>query len=241
MLKDGEDAFGHILYDNLKGLDTDHVIERDDGYVDVMLGAHCYMTEYKDWPPNEKKAMKFAKGSVLDIGCGAGRHSLYLQNRRLDVLGLDNSPLALKTCRERGLKKIKLMDITKISSKLGNFDTILMLGSNFGLFSNEKRARWLLRRFYSMTSSDARIIADSDIYATEKPEHLGYHKRNKKLGRMSGQVKIRVRYKKYITPWFDYLIVSKEEMETILEGTGWQVKEYLENGPAYIAIIEKEK
>ena len=238
--KGDEDAFGHIIYDNHKGLETDHVIERDDGYVDPMIGDHGYLSEYKDWPPHEMKAMKLVKGRVLDIGCGAGRHSIYLQNKGLDVLGVDNSRLALKACKERGLKKTKHMDITQISSKLGKFDTILMLGNNFGLFSSVKQARWLLRRFRNMTSPDARIIAASmEVYATEKPEHLWYHKRNRKLGRLGGQVRIRARYKKYKTPWFDYLIVSKEEMEMILEGTGWKVRQYLDNEHQYIAIIEK--
>ena len=58
---------------------------------------------------------------------------------------------------------------------------------------------------------------------------------------MSGQLRIRVRYKKYVTPWFDYLIVSKDEMEDILEGTGWRVKNFLDsNSSAYISVIEKE-
>jgi cyclopropane fatty-acyl-phospholipid synthase-like methyltransferase len=39
----------------------------------------------------EKKSMGYVKGrTVLDIGCGPGRHALYLQNERgFDVLGID--------------------------------------------------------------------------------------------------------------------------------------------------------
>ncbi len=242
MLKKNEDAFGQGMYDYFKGEEANEIIERDDGYIDITQGAKHYLSEYKDWSPHERKAMKYARGRVLDIGCGAGRHSIYLQEKGLVVLGIDNSPMALKVCKERGLKKTKLLPITQITSKLGRFDTILMLGNNFGLVGNKKTAIWLLKKFYSMTSPDARIIAASmDVYATDKPEHLWYHKYNRKRGRMGGQVRIRARYKKYITPWFDYLIVSKKEMEMILKGTGWQVKRYLDHGPAYIAIIEKER
>jgi len=241
MLKDDEDAFGHGMYDKFKGLDVDWVIERDDGYVDVIEMAGHYLEGFDTWKSNEQEAMRSAKGRVLDIGCGAGRHSIYLQNEGLDVLGIDNSPMALRTAKELGLKKMKLLDITQITSKLGRFDTMIMMGNNFGLFSNLKRARWLLKRFHSMTSPDARIIAETmDVYATDKPEHLWYHKHNKKRGRMGGQVRIRARYKKYATPWFDYLIVSKDEMEVILTGSGWFVKKYLDHGSSYIAIIEKE-
>ena len=62
-----------------------------------------------------------------------------------------------------------------------------------------------------------------------------------KRGRMPGQVRIRIRFEKYATRWFDYLLVSREEMKEILEGTGWKVKQFLDSGNSkYIAIIEKE-
>ena len=242
MLKDHEDAFGHGIYDQYHGIVVEEVIERDDGYVDVSLGPASYLSEYDDWPKHVQRAMRYAKGSVLDIGCGGGRHALYLQNKGLNVLGIDNSPMALKTCKERGLKDTRLMDITRISSKLGRFDTMLMMGNNFGLFASVKRARRLLGRMHRMTPDDARIIAESmDVYATDKPEHLEYHEQNRKRGRLSGQVRIRARYKKYKTPWFDYLIVSKDEMKMILEGTGWHVKRFLSGkGGVYVAIITKE-
>ena len=59
---------------------------------------------------------------------------------------------------------------------------------------------------------------------------------------MPGQVRIRIRYLTYASPWFDYLLVSKSEMIGILRGTGWRVKRFMtsKKGPAYVAIIEKE-
>jgi hypothetical protein len=63
---------------------------------------------------------------------------------------------------------------------------------------------------------------------------------NKRRGRMSGQVRIRIRYEKYKGRWFEYLMVSKEEMTQILSNTGWKIKEFLDTGDSlYIAIIKK--
>ncbi|OLD14136.1 MAG: hypothetical protein AUI97_02460 [Crenarchaeota archaeon 13_1_40CM_3_52_17] len=57
---------------------------------------------------------------------------------------------------------------------------------------------------------------------------------------MAGELRIRVRYKKYATPWFDYLIVSKKEMKQMLVGTGWKVKRFVSSkGPVHVGIIEK--
>ena len=54
-------------------------------------------------------------------------------------------------------------------------------------------------------------------------------------------MRLRIRYRQYTTPWFDYLFVSKPEMENILEGTAWQVERYINatNTPTYIALLTK--
>jgi SAM-dependent methyltransferase len=218
------------------------IVERDDGYFGPSGGPAAYLSTYKDWHPEQKKAMRYVRGGVLDIGCGAGRHSLYLQEKGFVVVGVDTSPLALKACRLRGLKRTKLMSITQVDARLGMFDTLLMLGNNFGLFANFKRARWLLGRFHRITSGKARIIAESmDPYQTDDPVNLEYHRLNRKRGRMSGQLRIRIRYKKHATPWFDYLLVSKDEMKQILKDTGWSVRRFIDTeGPVYTAVIEKD-
>lgn len=241
-MKDHQEAHGHAMFDHLNGKGAFEIVERDDGFITPTNAPKVYFSKFRDWPPHEKKAMRYVRGRVLDIGCGAGRHCLYLQDKGFDVLGIDLSPLAIKVCKLRGLKKVKSVSITQISSKLGKFDTLLMLGNNFGLFGSFNRAKWLLKRFHKITSEKARIIAESmDPYKTDEPAHLEYHKFNRKRGRMSGQLRLRVRYKKYATPWFDYLLVSKDEMQNVLDGTGWQVKSFLDSDdPMYVAIIEKE-
>ncbi len=242
MLKPEQDAFGQQIYDYYKKGIGSEIVERDDGYFDVSGGPVAYFAEYKDWNERDRKAMKFVKGRVLDIGCGAGRVSLYLQQKGFDVTGIDNSPLAIKVCKLRGLKKAKVLSVTQIDSKLGMFDTIIMFGNNFGLFGSFNRAKWLLKKFYKLTSPQARIIAESrDTYDTDIPEHLEYQKFNRKRGRMSGQIRIRVRYKKSVTPYFDYLMVSRDEMKKILKGTGWKVNKFIdEKGAMYVAVIDKE-
>ena len=240
-MKYDQDAYGHAVFDYLKGMGGFEIVERDDGYFGPSGGPWAYLSEYKDWQPEQRKAMRYVRGRVLDIGCGGGRHSLYLQEKGFDVLGIDTSPLAIKVCRLRGLRKAKLMSITQVDPSLGRFDTLLMLGNNFGLFANFKRARWLLKRFHRITSDKARIIAETtDPYQTDDPVHLEYHRFNKSRGRMSGQARIRVRYKRHVTPWFDYLLVSKDEMHRILKGTGWRVSRFIDSrDSAYVAIMEK--
>jgi len=245
MLQENQDAMGRAMYDysssGMKNPRIHEIVERDDGYIETDAGPAAYFMEYRRWPAEEKRALRYARGRVLDIGCGAGRHSLYLQGKGLEVVGIDNSPLIIDICKKRGLKHAEVVPIKQISSKLGVFDTVLMLGNNFGLFGSFQGAKRLLKKLSRITSKNARIITTSnDVYKTDNPVHLKYHEMNRKRGRMAGQLRLRVRYQQYTNPWFDYLIVSPEEMEDILDDTGWRLSRIFDSaGAYYAAVIEK--
>lgn len=235
------DAFGQSLWDAHREGSAWHVIEREDGLVDP-CDAAVYVRPPKHWGKHEHQAFRLARGRVLDIGCGAGRHAIFLQERGLTVLGIDESPLAIKTARACGLKQSRVLPIRKVTPRLGTFDTILLLGNNFGLFGSARQTRILLRRFHALTSINARIIAESnDIYRTTNPVHLAYQQSNRRRGRMPGQIRFRVRYQRLATPYFDYLMVSPEEMREVVSHTGWHVAQVLpSSGSTYIAILEKD-
>jgi SAM-dependent methyltransferase len=235
------DAFGHEILDHFNGVDSFEIIERDDGFFAISPGPELYFSEYENWPDIDKRAMEYVEGRVLDAGCGAGRHALYLQDTGFEVLGIDKSPGAIFVCRERGLLQAEVMSITQVSRKLGKFDTILMLGNNFGLMGNPKRARWLLRKFALITNEKARIIAQTiDVIQSDIPEHVAYHAINRARGRLPRQIRLRVRYKKYATPWFDWLMVSEAELSELLSGTDWQIDETIQGEQGgYTAIIVK--
>jgi SAM-dependent methyltransferase len=243
MLKDQQDAFGREIYDYYHGLSSYEIVERDDGFFSLSPGPQLYFLEYEDWPVEECQAMEYVRGRVLDVGCGAGRHSLYLQAQGFEVVGLDNSPLAIQVCQSRGVKDARLLSLTQVSPRLGRFGTILMLGNNFALLGEPQRALRLLAKFEALTSPDARIIAQTrDPYLTDVPEHLEYHARNRRDGRLSGQARIRVRYKKYVTPWIDFLLLSRPELQDLLVASNWSIAEVIDHGRGtYVAILEKRK
>jgi SAM-dependent methyltransferase len=243
-MKNNRDAYGQQLlaqYNNQTP--TVEIIERDDDYIDTGSDPGLYFSEYKKWSPLEKRAVKLVKGRVLDIGSGAGRHALYLQDKGFDVTCIDNSPGAIKVCKLRGVKKAFVRPIADVDKfKPLSFDTILMMGNNFGLFGSRENARLILKKFARITAPDARIIAQvRNPYITDNPLHLQYLRANKRRGRMSGQIRMRVRYGKTIGEWFDYLFVSPEEMREILSDTDWQIEELLNAEEAgYVAVIQKK-
>jgi SAM-dependent methyltransferase len=236
------DAFGHLLVDHLDGKPGLQIIEREDGLLLSAGGSGRYFAEVAEWAPMEQEAMRWVvPGRALDLGCGAGRVALYLQGQGLEVAGIDVSPGAIEVCRRRGVKEARRLSITQVGPALGVFDNLLMLGNNWGLMGSQRRARWLLRRFLRLTSPGARIIAASrDIYQTDAPYHRAYLTWNRERGRMAGQIRMRERYLVYRSDWFDYLMVSRDEMEEIVAGTGWRMVRFLDSeGPAYVGVLEK--
>jgi SAM-dependent methyltransferase len=246
ILRGKQDAFGRWLYDHLRGADNGAAVERDDGYIDVVPSAGQYFKEPGEWTRQDRQALRLARGRVLDVGCGAGRHCLYLQGIGVDVTGLDNSELALRVCRERGVGRVVAASLVDaLSMPLGRlgarFDTVLMMGNNFGLFGRSRLLPARLRRLLRVTAPDARIIGSTlDPYGTRAPHHAAYHQANRRRGRLGGEVRIRVRCGVYCTPWFDYLFASRPELKRLLAGTGWRLARTIDGpGPYYTAIIER--
>src|SRR5437588_1543215 len=117
-MKITQDAYGQQLLAQYKSRTaTVEIIERDDGFIATGSEPGLYFREYKQWSPLERQAIKAAKGRILDIGCGAGRHSLYLQQKGFDVTGIDISPGAVKVCKLRGLKKVFVRPITDVADR----------------------------------------------------------------------------------------------------------------------------
>lgn len=230
------DAFGYMLLDYLEGRRGEELIERNDGYIALSAGGETYFAEPSG---HQRTIADRARGRVLDVGCGAGRYGLYLEGRGLEVVGIDVSPFAVDVCRRRGMRDVRVLSIEDVSASLGQFDTVLMLGHNLALLGSARRARRILRRLLQVVSPDGVILGDTlDPYQTDDAIHLAYHAENRAKGRMSGQIRMRVRYKTYKSPWFDYLFLSREELDDLLDGSGWWVAEVIAtDGPSYAVEI----
>jgi len=239
-----EDAFGREILDYYETGDSSgfEIVERDDGFIMASgLGPAAYFAPFRRWPKAERQAMRYVRGRVLDIGSGAGRVLLHLQERGHDAVGIDTSPLAIEVARKRGAKDVRELSVTQVGPWLGRFDTIVMYGNNFGLMGNRRRAPWLFRRFRSITNDGARIVAESvNPYTTDNPDHLAFHERNRRRGQMAGQLRLRVLYGHHRSRWFDYLLASPEEMAELADGTGWELTRVIDEGEhVYVGILER--
>src|SRR5262245_46941181 len=156
-----EDVYGLVLSDALAGKPVWEIVERDDGFV-MAFDARYLLAPFRNWDdPNERRAMRFVRGRVLDVGCGGGRVCLHLQDRGLDVIGIDSSPGAVEVFKRRGVHQAHVLAVEGLDGSLGLFDTLVMLGQNLGMLGNLQRARRLLDRFASVTTPRGRIVAET--------------------------------------------------------------------------------
>jgi SAM-dependent methyltransferase len=116
-LSDAEDAFGRQLLDELAGVAGEGRLERDDGSAGPSMAALSFLTAFDEWHPAERQVFDRVSGRVLDVGCGAGRHSLGAQSRGLDVVAIDISPGAVEVSRRRGVRDVRLLPISEVDER----------------------------------------------------------------------------------------------------------------------------
>ena len=166
-----KDLFGKAILDyHTNNAPEDLITETTISEADEMPVAYLFRS-YGAMPIIEQKALQLAKGKVLDVGCGAGSHSLTLQNDRdLNVFSIDISPNAIKTCQLRGLKNAKVQDLMTVESE--KFDTILLLMNGTGIFETLKKTTLYLQKLKSLLNPDGQILIDSSdiIYMFDEAE-----------------------------------------------------------------------
>ncbi len=195
------------------------VFHRDDGIKDDYFVSHCFRAE-REFSPIEKKALALCRGKVLDIGAGAGPHSLSLQNRGLKVCAIDVSSHACEIMKEKGVKNVKCLTIYDLKEQ--NFDTILLMGCAIGLAEDIPGLKSFLERCKVLLNSSGQILLDSlDIRMTEVPEHLAYQERNRRLGRYIGTVGLQMEYKGVFGEEFKLLHVDPDTLRKCTQEIGW--------------------
>ncbi|WP_179229181.1 class I SAM-dependent methyltransferase [Parenemella sanctibonifatiensis] len=177
-----------------------------------------------------------ARGRVLDIGCGADRHSLALRERGLEVTALEPSPGAAQVCRDRGVTVIgsAVEDLT-----VGGWDSLVLLGNNLALLGSPMTAVSTLRSLADHAAPGAVLLGlGTQPYATTDPLHLAYHERNRAAGRPGGQLRIRVRHRELATGWFNYWFMAVDEVTRAVDQTPWRLVDVTASGAAYLVHLE---
>ena len=174
-----KDLFGKAILDyQTNNSPEDLITETTISEEDEMSVAYLFRS-YKEMPILEQKALQLARGKILDVGCGAGIHSLYLQNeKKLDIYSIDISKNAVAACKLRGLKNVQVQNILEIdsNSSVNKFDTILLLMNGTGIFGTLKNTSQYLQKLKNLLNPGGQILIDSSdiIYMFDADEDGAY-------------------------------------------------------------------
>lgn len=222
-----KDLFGKAILDfqtnnSPKNLITETTISEED----EMSVAYLFR-DFNKMPKIEQKALELSRGKTLDVGCGAGSHSLYLQNeKKLDVTAIDISKNAIKACQLRGLAFAKETNILNLDSD-EKFDTILLLMNGTGIFGTLKNTSKFLQKLKSLLNPGGQILIDSSdiIYMFDEDEDGAYEV---PANGYYGELEFSLSYKGEKEDSFPWLYMDYNTLQNAAFANGLQCKLILE-------------
>ena len=192
---------------------------------------------YEDMPEIERKAIDMAKGRILDVGAGAGCHSLVLQERGMDVTAIDISPLSVETMKEREVKKVIEQDFFTLE---GQYDTILMLMNGIGIVGTLERMPEFFRQLDKILAPEGQLLCDSSdisyVFEDEEglidiPNEMDYY----------GEHSFWMQYKNTIGEPFDWLYIDEDTLKEKARRYGYTAEVMAEGEHYdYLARITKK-
>ena len=161
-----------------------------------------------EMPAIEQEALKVASGHILDVGAGAGCHTLALQAMEKRVTAIDISPLAVETMRQRGVRDVLEQDFFTLD---GQFDTILMLMNGIGIVGTISRLPAFFMQVDHLLAPGGQLLCDSSdlCYLYEDEDGIidltgveGYY----------GELTYRMQYKAVKGEPFPWLFIDPETL-----------------------------
>lgn len=220
-----KDLFGLAILDfQTNNSPEDLLTETSISEVDEMPVDYLFRS-YTQMPHIEQTALELAKGKILDVGCGAGSHSLYLQNKEYDVKAIDISANAIQACTHRGIKNAHVQDLLTIENE--TFDTILLLMNGTGIFRTLAELPSYLQKLKSLLNPGAQILIDSSdlIYMYDENEDGSY---SIPAEGYYGELTFTVSYKGQTDEPFPWLYLDYNTLQRAAQANGLQCELVIE-------------
>lgn len=186
--------------------------------------AYLFRTE-EEMPELEQLALEQCRGSVLDVGAGAGCHSLVLQERGVEVTALDLSAGAVQAMQEQGIRQVLQQDIFKLSGV--RYDTLLLLMNGIGIAGDLEGLERFLEHTKTLLEPGGQILLESSdiLYMFEEEDgsvlldlNAGYY----------GEVVYNMRYKQHQTGAFKWLFIDPAILQDYATAHGYTFEQLYE-------------
>jgi SAM-dependent methyltransferase len=166
-------------------------------------------------------AIELCRGRVLDLGAGAGRHSLELQSADHEVVAVDVLPEAVEIMRDRGVVDARCGDLSVVAEE--RFDTVVMLMHGLGVVGDVHGLGSLLELLPEVLAPGGRLICDSaDLASVLEEESPGLLDELSSPHRYLGETRFQLRYEDLIGPRYPWLFIDPERLEIIASAAGFR-------------------
>jgi SAM-dependent methyltransferase len=229
--KNNPDIFGNAIKAYFEhGDEADIAVHSPDFEDDVIPVAYLFRN-YDEMPPLEQKALDMCKGRILDVGCGAGSHSLYLQKEKeLEVTAIDTSNGAIEVCKKRGISDARNISFEDLSEE--KFDTILLLMNGTGIVGKMNRLDEFFEQLKRLLSKNGQVLIDSSdlIYLYDADEDGGVWV--DAAGGYYGELIYSLSYKGETSDKFDWLYLDFDSLSLAAAKNGFSC-ELIKEGEHY--------
>ena len=214
-----KDIIGKAIQDYHNGKYTENIIVQSPDFDDDTIPIPYLFRSFDEMPVIEQKALQLCQGHVLDVGCGAGSHSLYLQRQKGNqVTAIDISPGAIDVCKQRGVTHAEVKNIYDI--KEGQFDTILLLMNGSGIIGSLAQIDHFFIYLKKLVIPGGQILLDSSDLSYLFMEEDGGMWIDASAG-YYGEMQYKMSYKQESTDWFDWLYLDYNTLQNAANHHGF--------------------
>jgi len=126
-----------------------------------LLYDHRDENEAKYFMKNLISFLRLKTGDkILDLPCGKGRHSLFLNTQGFDVVGSDLSINSIKAAKKFENKTLKFTTHDMRDPLHGKYNAIFNLFTSFGYFDDEESNITVLKNFKNAIDRNGFIVID---------------------------------------------------------------------------------
>ncbi len=229
---------GQAMLDYLNGdEDAQCILRRDDGIAYSPIYARQFF--YPDGLPKlDRVAVDHCAGRVIDIGAGAGSHSLAVQDRGLDVISVDVSAKAVQVMSRRGCRHAVVGDLFDPYAE--QFDTVLVI-LNIGIVRNLDGLAAFLKHLDRLIVEGGQLITDSiDPRNSDDESYRKYTQGKIAKGFYLGERTLRFEYKNQISDWFEWMHIDPETFGRYVHAAGYSMTHLGSDGKRYLVSIRKD-
>ncbi|WP_299701071.1 class I SAM-dependent methyltransferase [uncultured Pontibacter sp.] len=219
------DPVGTAIQDYLQGNKEAKIVVESNLTEDDVIAVDYLFRTSEEMPELELLALQECRGRVLDVGAGAGCHSLALQEQGLDVTALDISAGAVEAMKLQGIRHVLQQNVFELNA--GDYDTLLLLMNGIGIAGDLAGLERFLEHAKKLLRPGGQILLESSdiLYMFEEEDgsvlldlNAGYY----------GEVFYNMRYKAQETGEFKWLFIDPAILEDYATAHGYTFEQLYE-------------